>query len=94
MTKSSKYVCSRCNNSFATRQSLWNHKQRCRALRYDEQNEGRCYIDNNNARTIIDVAASKLFVKGKSEKNNHIVMKSFILTATNLKMVNPRHWRH
>ena len=26
-----KYECSRCNNSFATRQPLWNHKQRCQS---------------------------------------------------------------
>ena len=29
MLKTSSHVCSRCNNSFATRKSLWNHKQRC-----------------------------------------------------------------
>ena len=39
MLKSSTYVCSSCNHSFATRQSLWNHKQGCRSLQYDEQKE-------------------------------------------------------
>ena len=39
MVKSSRHVCSSCNNSFATRKSLWNHKQRCRSLQYDEQKE-------------------------------------------------------
>ena len=32
MLKLSRPVCSRCNNAFATRQSLWNHKQRCRGM--------------------------------------------------------------
>ena len=69
MTKSSKHVCSSCNNSFATRQSLWNHKQRCRGLRYDEQNRGRCY---NNASPIINVAASKIICEKKvGEKQPH-----------------------
>ena len=30
MLKSSSYTCSRCNKTFASPQSLWNHKQRCR----------------------------------------------------------------
>ena len=29
MVKSASYLCLRCNNAFASSQSLWNHKQRC-----------------------------------------------------------------
>ena len=45
MLKISRPVCSRCNNSFATRQSLWNHKQRCRGMQYDEQNNRETFHD-------------------------------------------------
>ena len=45
MLKISRPVCSRCNNSFATRQSLWNHKQRCRGTQYDMENNKETFHD-------------------------------------------------
>ena len=41
----SRPVCSRYNNSFATRQSLWNYKQRCRGMQYDEQKNKETFHD-------------------------------------------------
>ena len=33
-------VCSSCNNSFASSQSLWNHKQRCTRMKLKQKTGG------------------------------------------------------
>ena len=66
MLKVSRPVCSRCNNSFATRQSLWNHKQRCRGLTAE-----RKVVFNDNDDSSIDITASKICKKNAREKQPH-----------------------
>ena len=45
MLKISRPECSRCNSSFATRQSLWNHKQRCRGMQYNDHKNKETFHD-------------------------------------------------
>ena len=82
-----KYICPQCDYEFATRQSLWKHKQkqRCRGQSAEKN-------PTHPSPTFVATMACK---KKVGENNNsHNITKSFILAATSLRMVSPRHWKH
>ena len=53
------YVCSKCNGVYASSQSLWNHKQRCKADASVEDNDHRRMNDSQRSRFIDSIINNK-----------------------------------
>ena len=50
-----KYICPGCEKEFATRQSLWNHKQRCQRQYTPRNRVFDDYVDPKTYRSIVAV---------------------------------------